>query len=72
MTGQIPDYIKYNDDIANKRFIPDGMNEFERNVKRVFDFLTAIVCIIIFSPVFLICYFLVKREAVSYTHLLYS
>lgn len=62
MTGQIPDYIKYNDDIANKRFIPDGMNEFERNVKRVFDFLTAIVCIIIFSPVFLICYFLVKRE----------
>lgn len=62
MTGPIPDYIKYNDDINNKRFIPDGMNELERNIKRTLDFCTAIVSIIVFSPLFLICYILVKRE----------
>lgn len=60
--GNIPAYIKYNDDIDNKRFIPDGMNELERNIKRTLDFCTAIVSIIVFSPLFLTCYILVKRE----------
>ena len=27
----IPPYIKMNKDVNNPRFIPDGMNEFERN-----------------------------------------
>lgn len=58
----IPPYIKYNDDITNTRFIPDGMNEFERNIKRCCDFLIALVAIIVFSPAFLLCYILVKRE----------
>ena len=59
----IPPYIKYNDDITNTRFIPDGMNEFERNIKRCCDFLIALVAISVFSSAFLLCAILVKREA---------
>ncbi len=43
-------------------FIPDGMNAFERNTKRIGDFLIALVALIVFSPLFLICYIAVKRE----------
>ena len=43
-------------------YIPDGMNEFQRNVKRIFDFTIAMVGIIIFSPLFAFCYVAVKRE----------
>ena len=43
-------------------FIYDGMNEVERNVKRVFDFLVAFVALVVFSPLFIICYFAVKHE----------
>ena len=38
------------------------MNEVERYVKRIGDFLLAGVCLVLFSPLFLICYILVKRE----------
>lgn len=43
-------------------FIPDGMNGFERNVKRIGDCVIAGVLMIIFSPLFLICYIAVKHE----------
>ena len=43
-------------------FIADGMNGFERNVKRMADCLVALVALVIFSPLFLICYIAVKRE----------
>ena len=43
-------------------FIPDGMNAFQRNVKRVGDCLIAFVALIVFSPSFLYCYLAVKRE----------
>ena len=43
-------------------YVLDGMNEFERNIKRALDFVIAIVCIILFSPLFLICYIAIKRE----------
>ena len=62
MVKTIPPYIKYNDDIKNPRFIPDGMNELERNIKRAADFLIATLALIVFSPLFLLCYCLVKRE----------
>ena len=42
-------------------FIPDGMNGFERNTKRIIDCLTALVAMIVFSPLFLFCYIAVKR-----------
>jgi lipopolysaccharide/colanic/teichoic acid biosynthesis glycosyltransferase len=38
------------------------MNEFERNIKRMIDFCVAIGCLVIFSPLFLICYIAIKRE----------
>lgn len=49
----------FNDD---ENFIPDGMNAFERNVKRIVDCLMAFVAMVVFSPLFLICYIAVKRE----------
>ena len=54
--------VKRNSDIHNPRFISDGMNEFERNTKRLMDLFAALVCLIVFSPLFLICYIAVKRE----------
>ena len=44
------------------KFIPDGMNAFERNVKRIVDMFIALVALIVFSPLILICYIAVKRE----------
>ena len=43
-------------------FIPDGMNSFERNVKRVGDCIIASIFMMLFSPLFLVCYIAVKRE----------
>ena len=43
-------------------YVLDGMNEIERNTKRIFDFVVASVCLVVFSPLFLICYIAVKRE----------
>lgn len=60
--NRIPSYVKMNKDVNNPRFIPDGMNEFERNIKRIGDMLLAGISLIIFSPLFLICYILVRRE----------
>jgi lipopolysaccharide/colanic/teichoic acid biosynthesis glycosyltransferase len=54
--------VKYNAEKDNPRFIADGMNEFERNTKRITDMIVAAVCLVVFSPLFLICYYLVKRE----------
>ena len=44
------------------RYIPDGMNELQRNVKRIFDFIAACMAILILSPLFLFCYIAVRRE----------
>ena len=43
-------------------YIFDGMNELERNIKRIADFFIAILSLIVFSPLFLICYIAVKWE----------
>ena len=40
----------------------DGMNAFERNVKRIGDCLLAFIALVVFSPLFLICYIAVRRE----------
>ena len=62
MEQAIPSYIKYNDDRTNTRFITDGMNEIERNMKRIVDFFIAAICLVVFSPLMLACYIAVKRE----------
>lgn len=43
-------------------FIADGMNSFERNTKRIGDMIIAMCCLVLFSPLFLICYIAVRRE----------
>ena len=53
---------KYNDEKGDTRFIEDGMNEVERNIKRITDFVIAAICLVVFSPLFLICYIAVRRE----------
>lgn len=48
--------------VPKDKFIKDGMNSFARNSKRIFDMLASLIVMIIFSPMFLICSILVKRE----------
>ena len=48
--------------VRSDEFIPDGMNGFARNVKRIVDFCVSALLIVIFSPLFLACYIAVKRE----------
>lgn len=43
-------------------YVYDGMNEVERDTKRLADLIISAICLIIFSPLFLICYILVRRE----------
>lgn len=43
-------------------YIVDRMNLFERFFKRTFDMLVALICMIIFSPLFLFCYILIKSQ----------
>ena len=49
-------------EVGSDRFIADGMNAFERNVKRIGDCLLALLALIVFSPLFLFCYIAVRRE----------
>ena len=44
------------------RYIPDGMNGFQRNTKRIVDMIVALCCLVVFSPLFLFCYIAVKRD----------
>lgn len=53
---------KLNQDKNDPRYIEDGMNEFERNTKRLIDLFVSLACMIVFSPLFLICYIAVKHE----------
>ena len=48
--------------VHSSGYVIDGMNGFERNVKRVFDLFVALICLILFSPLFLFCYIAIKRE----------
>ena len=43
-------------------YIPDGMSKSGQLSKRVFDFIVSAFCLVVFSPLMLLCYLLVKRE----------
>ena len=47
---------------TKKDYIYDGMNVLERHLKRTIDFIMACLCLILFSPLFIICYIAVRRE----------
>lgn len=48
--------------VPRDSFIPDGMSEFARNVKRISDFILSLIALTIFSPLFLICYIVIHME----------
>ena len=48
--------------VPKDRFIKDGMSSFARNSKRLFDMFSSFVALLVFSPLFLICTILVRRE----------
>ena len=52
----------YQYDEKDEHFISDGMNELERSGKRAADFLLALACMVVFMPLFVMCYVLVKKE----------
>lgn len=41
-------------------YIYDGMNSIERNIKRFIDIFLSLIALILFSPLFIICFFAVK------------
>lgn len=43
-------------------FISDGMSPFGRWNKRVFDIVVSLVCLMVFSPLLLLCYVAVRME----------
>ena len=43
-------------------FIPDGMNRFERGLKRIIDATLSGICLVIFSPLMLLSYVLIKMD----------
>lgn len=43
-------------------YIKDGMNELERSLKRLIDFIVAAIGLVISSPICLVCYIVVRRE----------
>lgn len=48
--------------VPKDKFIKDGMNGLARNSKRMFDMIVSLIMMIIFSPLFLICSILVRKE----------
>jgi len=58
-TMGLPTHIIEGNDIA---FIPDGMNAIERESKRIFDLVVSGCCLIVFSPLFLISYIMIKMD----------
>ena len=48
--------------VPKDQYIKDSMSSFARNSKRLLDLLSSFVALVIFSPLFLLCYILVRRE----------
>lgn len=48
--------------VPKDKYIKDGMSAFERNSKRLFDMIASMIVMIVFSPLFIVCYILVRRE----------
>lgn len=44
------------------QYIPDGMSAIERGTKRLADLIGSVFCMIVFSPLIMYCYFLIKKE----------
>ena len=53
---------KVSAEVPHDRFIPDSMSTFARYIKHAGDVFIAFLCLVVFSPLFLICYIMIKRE----------
>lgn len=58
-TMGLPSHVIQGEEID---FIPDGMNAVERVTKRIIDMLTSAICLVVFSPLFLFSYLLIKFD----------
>lgn len=45
-----------------EEFIPDGMSGLERGIKRLVDLIVSALCLVVFSPLFLLCYIMIKID----------
>ena len=50
------------DKVPRGVFIPDGMSDLTRSLKRMFDCLAAGVSLLVFSPLFAVCYVAIKMD----------
>ena len=50
------------DKVPKGVFIKDNMTSFERNVKRLSDMFVAFVTMVVFSPLFVLCWILIKLD----------
>lgn len=48
--------------VSKDKFIKDGMSAVSRNSKRLFDMFASFIALLVFSPLFLVCWILVRRE----------
>lgn len=48
--------------VPKDKFIKDGMSAVSRNSKRLFDMFASFIALLVFSPLFLVCWILVRRE----------
>jgi len=62
ITNHSSEYLQSISLLSREDYVEDGMTEAGRDFKRCVDFCIALFCLIVFSPLFLICYILVKRE----------
>lgn len=62
ITNHSSEYLQSISLLSREDYVEDGMTGVGRDFKRCVDFCIALFCLIVFSPLFLICYILVKRE----------
>lgn len=48
--------------VPKDKYIKDGMSSFARNSKRLFDMFLSFIALVIFSPLFLICFIAIKLD----------
>ena len=48
--------------VPKDKYIKDGMSSFSRHSKRLFDMLASFIALVVFSPLFLICYLAIKFD----------
>lgn len=50
------------ENVPKNGYIKDNMTSFSRNAKRIIDLFTSAICLIVFSPLILICYIAIKLD----------